>query len=153
MTAISYTDATLGFIKVIQTITVPAGAAIDRGELVTFDATTGKAILALADDIATSVPVGMAMRSVVAGMSLTVLLEGWVYMDGFSGLAFNDPLYVSETTAGVIEDAAPATTGEQIVRVGYIVPQWGGNGGGDFTAQTATHVLYLKPEWVLEVPA
>lgn len=114
---------TAGRVSLVEAIghgrqrTLPALVAITAGQAVKIDPTTGKLNLANGTDAAHARVYGVALRSVVAGDGLTVIRVGT--MDGYavSGMAFDAPVYLSDTD-GTLADA-PGTVS---VIVGRIVP-------------------------------
>src|SRR5689334_10201438 len=82
--------------------TAPAAVAVNAGQAVQLNA-SGKWALAKSTTAALARRVYIATRTVLAGQSLTAIRHG--EMDGFdlSGLAYNAPVYLTDTD-GVIGD-------------------------------------------------
>lgn len=101
----------------IQRGHIPALVDLPAGAVVAIDPTTGKLDKADASTGALNRAYGVTLRAVKAGYGVTVLRAG--IMDGFdlSALAYDDPVYLSNT-GGAIADAA----GDVSVVVGRVVP-------------------------------
>lgn len=101
----------------IDTMTAPASAAITAGDPVQIN-TSGKWAAANATTAALARRTYIATRTVLAGEALTAVRQG--VMDGFnlSGLAYNAPVYLSDT--GTVADAA----GTVATILGYVGPGW-----------------------------
>lgn len=97
--------------------TLPAGAAIGAGDVVTFSPTTGKWVKADADVTDGNAPLYIALKTVAAGVGLTAIKKGVV--DGFdlSALAYGDPVFLSKA-AGKIATAVAAGAEVQTVTIG-----------------------------------
>lgn len=93
--------------------TAIAAVAIDAGEVVYINS-AGKAALADAGAAATAKFRGLALRSVAAGQEFSVLIHGEVAGFDLSGLAYDDPVYLSNT-AGALADADPGVNEVQTV--------------------------------------
>lgn len=99
-----------------------AAVAINAGQWVYVDPTTGKVNLARANSVNTSKVIGRAMISVGAGQIVPVLSRGSVGGDGLSGLNYGATVYLSAATAGAATDTKPATTGQVVVPLGSVTP-------------------------------
>lgn len=97
-----------------------AGADLAAGDTCYIDPATGDFLLADATADATAGVKGFAASNARQGQGVTLLFNG--EMDGFdlSGLAFGDPVYLSETP-GAIADAAPVTAGSVTTVVGTVI--------------------------------
>lgn len=95
----------------------PAAEAIEAGAPVRFDTSTGKFTNANGTTAPEARVFGIALKSVPAGMGLTVLKKGIV--DGFAlaALAYDAAVYLSDTD-GTLAD----TAGTVSVVVGRVVP-------------------------------
>ena len=98
-------------------MTLPAAEAIVAGAPVRLDTATGKFTNANGSSAAEARIWGIATRTVVAGEALTAIRNG--VMDGWdlSGLAYDAPVYVSDTD-GRLDTAA----GTVSTVVGRVVP-------------------------------
>ncbi len=101
----------------IDAMTAPASVAIAAGLPIQIT-TTGKWIIALGTTAAAARRPYIATRTVLAGEALTGVRQG--VMDGWdlSGLAYNAPVYLSDT--GTLADAAGTVT----TILGYVGPGW-----------------------------
>lgn len=123
MADLTITATDVAAVKVIEQETGAVEEAVDAGEMVAYDATTG--LYELADqDVHTTQRklVGMAIRNGnQAGIAVTVVRKGLVNVgDALAGLSFGDVVYLS-ATAGKIDSADPGGT----IVVGTVVPAWG----------------------------
>lgn len=109
----------------------PAAGSIDAGQPVYYNGTNGRFTAAQADDAGTADVVGIAVTSAnAAGVTITVLRQGLVDVgDALDGIDYGSKVYLSEDTAGVLDDAEPGTTSNIIVEVGTVVPVWGSTAG------------------------
>jgi hypothetical protein len=108
-------------VEVVETIdqhTAPAAVAVTAGQAVQLG-TAGKWILAKATTAALARRTYIATRTVLAGEALTGIRQG--VMDGFdlSGLAYNAPVYLSDTDGGVADAAGTVAT-----IIGYVLGVW-----------------------------
>jgi hypothetical protein len=108
-------------VEVVESIeqkTLPAGVAITAGQPI-HEGTAGTWVLALADNAANARNVYVATRTALAGEALTGIKKG--YMDGWvlDALAFNAPVYLSDTST--LAD----TAGTVLVLIGYVRAAWG----------------------------
>lgn len=114
------TKADVKPVYVVEQYTLPAGEAINAGQLVGIDV-NGKAVLADADTgpILTR---GIAITSAnVAGVPITIVAKGLVDLgDVFTGTAIPAALY-SSGTPGRIADAVVGA----LPAIGSIHPAWG----------------------------
>lgn len=96
----------------------PAGEAITAGEPVRFDTTTGKFVAALGTTAPNARIFGIALKTVPAGMGLTVLRKG--ILDGYvlDALAYDAAVYLSDTAGGKLASGA----GTVSTVVGRVVP-------------------------------
>lgn len=97
--------------------TLVAGENITGGQAVKIDPTTGTAHLSNGTAAAEARIFGIALKSVVSGLPVTILRKGVI--DGFDvdGNDFDDPIYLSDTD-GTLADAA----GTVSVVVGRVIP-------------------------------
>lgn len=102
-----------------------AGAAITAGQPVYID-DQGVAQLSSADDADTAMVHGIALRAVSPGHPVTCMIQGSVSGIDLTGLDFGDPVYLSETLPGELDDAAPVGQGAVEVIIGRVLPV--GNG-------------------------
>jgi hypothetical protein len=97
--------------------TLPAGAAIGAGDVVTFSPTTGKWVKADADATDGNAPLYVALKSVAAGVGLTAIKKGVVDGLDLSALAYGAPVFLSKS-AGKIATAVVVGTEVQTVTIG-----------------------------------
>lgn len=173
MTALTVTAAQIGavFPEKAEIYDMLAAVAITKGQAI-YRNTSGKA--ALADANAGSGAhdfVGVALNAAGAGGAVSVLRRGHVYGFDLSGLAYDAPVYVSDT-AGALDDAPSATNpvaigkvealtdGPTLTKVLYVdainvVPQPIGTvfasaeQTGTGSAQNVAHGLGVVPRFVL----
>lgn len=102
------------------TATYLAGAAINAGQLVYYDATTGTVKLADADVAASAEAIGMAVSESAGatGQYVTVVTRGYVTMN--AGLTKGVTYYVSPTAGGVAP-FADVQAGDYITVIGTAV--------------------------------
>jgi len=126
------TEDTLSLEKSYVQLTLVASEAIDAGEVLCIDPTTGKWALADSDDV--DQLLYMAMKSVASGESVTGVHQGVV--DGFdlSELDYGAPVYLSDTAGAISSDDTDT------IQVGNVIP------GQYPTLNTAyDKVLYFAP--------
>lgn len=127
------TPAKVAPVRVIEQFTAPAAEAIDAGEYVRIDTTTGKAALGNGSSAGEARLGGIAINSAVAGQAVTVVRYGVIDVgDALDALTYDDDVYLSDTD-GKLADAE-GTVG---VYVGTVVPGWGNT--------TADKLLRVKP--------
>src|SRR5690606_9211859 len=86
----------------------------------------GTAALAQADAVTTGPAVGIATHDAAAGQPVTLLYHGLL-----AGYALGDPgtvVYLSETTAGALADAAPDGNDEFVQSIGRVMAMTDGSG-------------------------
>lgn len=123
MAAISVTAADVAPAKIIDQSTGPAGEAIDAGEVVRFDDTSGAYVLANGTGAATAAgPIGIAITSGIANITISVLHKGYIDFgsDVLDSLDFSDPAYLANVAGGLDSSAGSVST-----VVGRVVPGWG----------------------------
>jgi hypothetical protein len=111
-----------------------AAATITAGQVVYQDS-AGKANLADANGSGTVQARGIALNGGGAGQAISVLKKGHVYGFTVSGVAYDDPVYLSNT-AGALADAAGGTS----VICGRVVSLTNGT--------TLTKVLHVEFDWL-----
>jgi hypothetical protein len=106
-------------VEVIEQWTLPAGEAIDAGEVVGIDA-NGLAVLADANPAVTCK--GIAINSAnQAGITITAVRRGIVDIgDVMDAMGIGDAVYISDT-AGLLADAQV----NGVAAIGEVVPAWG----------------------------
>lgn len=110
-----------------------AAAALTAGQAVYLDA-NGKVGVADANAAGAQQFRGLALKTVGAGQPVSVLKKGRVYGFTISGLAYNAPVYLSDT-AGALADAAGTLT----VNCGRVTA---------LTDPDRTKVLYVEADWL-----
>jgi hypothetical protein len=109
--------------------TAIAAVAITKGQAVYINS-AGKAALSNAGAAGTAKFRGMALETVGAGQAVSIMRKGEVAGFDLSGMAYDDPVYLSNT-AGALGTAA----GTVSVVIGRVVP---------LTNKGLTKVLYLN---------
>jgi hypothetical protein len=110
-------------IEVFEQITGPCSEAIDAGEVVRLDTTTGEFALANATSAANGRIIGVAVNSGVAGETITVVKRGLVDLgDALTAETLDEQLLLSDTS-GKIDDGAGTPTGSYAV--GRVWPLFG----------------------------
>lgn len=122
MAAITVTAADVAPAKIIEQSTGPAGEVIDAGEVVRFDATTGKYVLANGTGAATAAgPLGVAITGGTTNIAISVLHKGYLDTgDALDALTFTAPVYLANVAGGLDSSAGSVST-----VVGRVVPGWG----------------------------
>lgn len=122
-------------VSVVEQHTGPAAEAIDAGEMVRLDTTSGKFTLANATSAAEGRVFGMAITSAnQANIAITVVKKGIVDVgDALDSESMDEDLKLSNTD-GKIDDGAGAPTGSYVI--GRVIPMWG--------ATTADKVLLIE---------
>ena len=115
-----------------------AGEAIDAGEIVYIDASTGKLELADGSAAGTANARGAALTDAAAGQAVTCVKEGAVYGYGVSALAYDLHLYVSDTAGALGSAASDATVDVIVARVVGL------------TDSSLTKVVYFDFDWRTE---
>lgn len=129
--------ADLGQEETLTNAAIAGGIDSGRQAAVCYlDGTTGRAVAALADTLAhtgggtnTSAVLGVIStqaRTSLAQESVTLLREADVFLGVgvLDGLDFGAPVFLSAAAAGGLVDTAPATVGNVVVQVGYVVPSY-----------------------------
>lgn len=109
----------------IEQMTLPTGAAITAGAVVTVDATTGKFVLADADGAGTlSIPYGIATRTVASGASLTAVAKGVMSGWDLSAVSYWVNALAADTAGEVTVTSSESNGGSADVVIGRVVPVW-----------------------------
>lgn len=113
-------------VQVIEQLTGPANAALEKGDLVRLDTTTGKFVKAQATNAGNARVCGMVItKAVAANQTVTVVRKGWLNVgDALSALNFDADVFLSDT-AGTAADGA----GTVSKVIGTVVPGWGATAG------------------------
>ncbi len=122
MADLSITSTDVGLVEYTEMKSEVAGAAITRGQVVRYDPSTGKVVLANATSAANAGNKrGIALTDAPSNGGVTVLYNGILDIgSALSGLNYDAKVYLSDTD-GTMADAAGTTT----VEVGLVVPGWG----------------------------
>jgi len=113
----------VALVKAFEKLTLPADEAIEAGEMVRIDPTTGRFTLANATSAAEGRAFGMAVRSVAAGAALTAVKRGIMDIgDALDDNDHDDEIQLSDT-AGALDDGAGSPTGAY--PVGRVFPGFG----------------------------
>jgi hypothetical protein len=137
MAAITVTAADVGLVRAEENglLTGPVNEAIDAGEYVVQDPTTGHLELGDASALSTATHGGVAVATVAAGQYLTAVRDGLVDLgDALDGLNHGDAVFLSNT-AGGLDDA----TGTVTKRIGFVE-------GVFANGATADKLLRVVPE-------
>lgn len=134
MSAITVTAAQVAELYPFKEIySLEAAEAITKGQAVYVNS-NGKAALADASAAGTLNLVAIALNSVGAGQPVSVLKAGFVAGATLTGLAYGDPVYVSDTAGGL--DTAAGTVSKVIGRVAPV------NQAGSIQK-----ALYIQSDW------
>lgn len=134
MSAITVTAAQVAELYPFKEIySLEAAEAITKGQAVYVNS-NGKAALADASAAGTLNLVAIALNSVGAGQPVSVLKAGFVAGATLTGLAYGDPVYVSDTAGGL--DTAAGTVSKVIGRVAPV------NQSGSIQK-----ALYIQSDW------
>lgn len=121
MAAVSLVTAgKLNVVESIQQMTLPFAEAVNIGQLVRIDTTTGKWTKANGTDAAEARVWGVLVSKDAAGAVGTAIRKGVV--DGFdlASLAYDLAIYMSDTDGGLADDAASTVD----VVIGRVIPAW-----------------------------
>lgn len=112
------TANTISVVESLEQMTLPAIEAITAGMPVKIDPTTGKFAIANGSSAGEARIYGIATKTAAAGMAVTAIRHG--VLDGFAltALAYDAPLYASNTD-GMLADAAGTVT---TAIVGRVIP-------------------------------
>lgn len=122
-------DATSDKVSVVQSdvqVTAKTNVAIAAGDVICFDATTGRWAKADANAAATSFPLFIALKTAAKGMPLTAIRRGVIEGFVLTALSYGDKLYLSETAAKISDASIGAGEVQTVSLTG--VPT-----GGTFT--------------------
>lgn len=126
MADLTITPADVALVRAWQKLTGPAGEAIDAGEVVAQDPTTGRFVLADASTGANNRALGVAVNSAVVGEAVTIVKQGLVDLgDALDSEAIDEAMELSNTP-GKIDDAGG---GDVAVVVGRVHMVFGSTGG------------------------
>ena len=104
-------------VLVISQLTGPAGEAIDAGEIVRIDVSTGYFTLANAATAPEARAVGIVLNSGIANQTITVLVKGLIDLgDALDSETYDEILELSDTD-GKIDDATGGTVAKAVGRV------------------------------------
>lgn len=120
MADLTVTAAQLRIIESIEarTVTLTAAAAITKGQAC-YENSSGLAALARANAVATGPALGIATHDAPAGSPVTLLYHG--RLAGFTLGTPGTLVYLSETTAGALADAAPDGNNEFVQPIGRVM--------------------------------
>lgn len=135
MANLTITAADVAAIEVFEQVTLPAAEAIDAGEVVRMDTSTGRATLSNATDAAEGRAIGVALRSVTAGLPVTIVKRGILDVgDALASEDYDEALLLSDTDGKIDDgDGSPTTS----VQVGRVYPIFA---AGSLTADKALFV-------------
>lgn len=122
-------------VRVIEQHTGPAGEAIDAGEMVRLDTSTGMFTLSNATTAAEGRAFGMAIDSAsLANITITVVKKGLVDVgDALDAESYDEEISLSDTDGKLDDGAGTPTTA---VPIGRVMPSWG--------ATTADKILLIE---------
>ena len=132
MTDLVIVAAEVSPVVVHKQMTGPALVAIDAGEIVLIDPTTGKFDLAGGATAPLARAVGMALTSGIVDQTITVLISGMVDLGNVLTAEAIDELLELSDTLGKIDDGGGGTVAKI---VGRVVPAFG--------AVTADKLLFV----------
>ena len=117
MADLTIVPAEVAPVVVFKQMTLPAGEAIDAGEVVYLDPTTAKFLLADASTAPLARAVGIAVNSGIVNQTITVLVSGLLDVgDALTAEAVDEILELSDT-AGKIDDNLGGTIATAVGRV------------------------------------
>ena len=123
MADLTVTPADVAPVEIVEQVTAPANEAINAGQPVRFDTTTGRLALANGTTAAEARAIGIALNTVLTGEPLTAVRRGVIDVgDALDALAFDAPVYVSDTD-GTLGGADTDATVDVIV--GRVEPAFG----------------------------
>lgn len=127
MADVTVTASKLRILESIEarTITAFAASAITKGQAC-YIKSDGTAELARANAVSTGPAVGIATHDAVAGQPVTLLHYGRL-----AGYTLGNPgtvVYLSDATAGALNDAAPDGNGEFVQPIGRVMEMTDGSG-------------------------
>ena len=133
MADISITASDVAPVLVFEQVTLPAEEAIDAGEAVRLNTSSGKATLAKATSAAEGRLLGVAINDAVAGLAVTVVRRGLVDLgDALTSETYDELILLSDTDGKFDDgDASPTVS----VPVGRVWPAFG--------ATTADKILFV----------
>jgi hypothetical protein len=121
MADLTITATAVAPVSILERITAPAAEAINAGQAVRFDVSSGKLTKANGSSAAEARMSGLALQSVAAGETLTALRKGLVDVgNALSALAYDADVYLSDTD-GTLADAHGTVT----LIAATVVPGWG----------------------------
>ena len=129
MADLSITPADVRIVRIVEMLPDgPAGEALNAGEVVRIDTTTGRYTPANGTASGEARPVGIAVNTAnYAGETISVLKSGILDVgDALDALAYDLALYNSDTD-GAIGSAASDSTVDNII--GRVVAGWGDTAG------------------------
>lgn len=120
MADITVTPADVAPVRVYEQVTLPCAEAIDAGQFVRLDTTSGKLTLANASSAAEGRVIGVAINSGIAGEAITVVKRGLVDLgDALTSEDYDEELNLSNTD-GALDDGAGVPTADY--PVGRVYP-------------------------------
>ena len=132
MADLSITATDVSIIQAEEKYTLPAAEAIDAGEVVRLDTTSGKATLGNASSAAEGRVLGIAANSAVAGQAVTIVKRGILDLgDALTSLTIDSLIQLSNTDGKMDFGGAPTA----VYNVGRVIPLFG--------AETADKVLLV----------
>ncbi len=120
MTNLVIAEADVQAVVIRKQFTGPAGQAINAGQYVRFNTTTGKVELGNGSSAAEARAGGIALKSVVAGETVTFLADGILDVGAaLAALTYDDIIFLSDTDATLADTAGTVT-----LVVGRTIPGW-----------------------------
>jgi hypothetical protein len=131
MTALAITPAEVRIVRLDEALMLPDGPtneAVNAGQPVRFDTTTGKYTKANGTDAAEALVRGISVTTVgLANLTISVMQRGYLDVgDALDALNPGVPIYMSDTD-GTLSDSAGDSTVDVIV--GRVVMGWGNTAG------------------------
>jgi len=106
-------------VKTVEQISLIAGEAINGGQPVYLNTTTGRVYRARGNAAGTAGAIGLCGRTVATGEACTIIQQGLVDLGAaLNAVNYGTVVYLSDTATGVFGDAA----GTVSVVIGRVVP-------------------------------
>ena len=115
-------------VESLEQMTLPALEAITAGMPVKIDPTTGKFCIANGSSAGEARIYGIATKTVAAGLPVTAIRHGVLDGVALSAVAYDAPIYASDTDGTLADSAGTVTT----AIVGRVIPATGAVIGAAF---------------------
>lgn len=107
----------ISVVESISQLTLPAAEAISAGNAVRLDTSNGKITKANGSSAAEARILGIALKTVAAGEAVTVLRRGVIEGYNLAAVAYDAPVYLSNTDGTLADTAGTVST-----VVGRVIP-------------------------------